>query len=868
MCRGCAGDGGLEQPGITDFLVDCPTPNVYLFELIVNDGIVASEPVFVRVRTVNSPPVANAGLDRHAATGETVRLDGSGSSDLDGDAITYLWTFVSRPVGSTAALSDARTAFPHFMVDVPGTYRIRLSVSDPVSSSATDTVIVSTVNTPPVANAGRDQHLPDSQNVQLDGSRSNDADEQLLQYSWSLVGRPPDSFSRPNDASLAKPFFFADVPGTYIAQLVVRDGLLSSAPDTVRITIGDIVPPVADAGLDQFTSPGVGVRLTAAGSTDSNGRELGFRWALVSRPPGSTSILFNVAAVRPTLVPDRPGEYIAQLVASDGLAISEPDSVIITATAVPGNIPPIADAGADQTTPVGIATVLDGTRSRDANGDPLTYHWTIAARPQGSTTQIQRDLPVTTLVPDIDGTYVVNLQVSDGFVTSTRDTVVVSTFNSDPVAFAQTASGQEEVAIGNPVPLDGSLSNDVDFDTLSFQWSLLVRPSSSFAEISDSTTATPAFVADVGGTYIVQLIVTSFNPFTSAFVQSQPVTVLVAAVPHVNAPPIADAGADQTVALGQLVQLDAVGSTDPDHDQLRYSWTLKAPPGSGAALNDRASKTPTFTADVDGVYTATLVVRDAQISSAPDVVVVTTAGIAVDPLTIDFGEQEVATTSDPRIITITSTGTGALSVFDVMVTSSAYQVIDNTCTTAAIPKSGVCTVRVVFTPGAGGSFPAELLITSNGAVTPQVVMLAGSGVRRVLTIDPTTLDFGAQDAGVPGAAQLVTVTSSGGGSVTLGTLTVTGDFTIANDSCSGVLLAASTSCTFEVVFTPAAEGARSGSVTIPSNAAASPHLVTLSGNGIVRALTISPLAIDFANVNRRSAVVDRLTRGTFVDRKH
>ena len=88
---------------------------------------------------------------------------------------------------------------------------------------------------------------------------------------------------------------------------------------------------------------------------------------------------------------------------------------------------------------------------------------------------------------------------------------------------------------------------------------------------------------------------------------------------------MADAGPDQTVATGALVQLDGSGSTDADLDPITsYAWTLSAKPtGSLAALNDSTLVNPTLTADAIGVYVLDLVVGDGTVTSAPDFVVIT-----------------------------------------------------------------------------------------------------------------------------------------------------------------------------------------------------------------------------------------------------
>src|SRR5262249_9423486 len=187
-----------------EFVVDAP--GVFLVQLTVSDGRAASRPAVVMVKTQNSAPIPNAGGDRTARVGETIRLDGSRSSDLDGDSLRYAWSFASRPIGSTAAFDDPRAVFPSVVADVPGAYRARLVVTDGQSASA-DTVVISTTNSAPVANAGRDLHVRAGEFVTLDGTRSFDPDGQLLQFAWTLIGRPPASGAALFDAAAIRPGF-------------------------------------------------------------------------------------------------------------------------------------------------------------------------------------------------------------------------------------------------------------------------------------------------------------------------------------------------------------------------------------------------------------------------------------------------------------------------------------------------------------------------------------------------------------------------------------------------------------------------------------------------------------------------------------
>ena len=93
---------------------------------------------------INIAPFANAGtLQSGVVQGSTVRLDGSASGDANGDTLTYQWSLVSKPAGSTTALSGATTASPSLIADAEGDYLLGLVVSDGVLSSPISLVKVS-----------------------------------------------------------------------------------------------------------------------------------------------------------------------------------------------------------------------------------------------------------------------------------------------------------------------------------------------------------------------------------------------------------------------------------------------------------------------------------------------------------------------------------------------------------------------------------------------------------------------------------------------------------------------------------------------------------------------------------------------------
>ena len=129
-----------------DHTIASITPDIagdYIISLIVQAGGIWSEPDYVTVTAEwFGPPIADAGPHRRAHLGDTVPLDGSGSYDPDGGALTdYLWAIDSAPPGSTAALSDPGIVNPTFTPDELGDYVFSLLVSKDggTSWSAPDT---------------------------------------------------------------------------------------------------------------------------------------------------------------------------------------------------------------------------------------------------------------------------------------------------------------------------------------------------------------------------------------------------------------------------------------------------------------------------------------------------------------------------------------------------------------------------------------------------------------------------------------------------------------------------------------------------------------------------------------------------------
>jgi hypothetical protein len=265
--------------------------------------------------------VANAGTNQNVVLGN-VTLDGSASSDANGDTLTYQWVLLAKPIGSAATLSSTTTAKPTFTADLLGVYVASLVVSDGKLSSEllTTTVSAAAANVAPVANAGPYQNMVVKTTATLNGTGSTDANTgDTLIYKWVMVSRPLASSATLSSDTASKPTFYADVVGDYVFSLQVNDGKLASNMSYVTVTAGAAnVAPVANAGSAQTVARGATVTLDGSGSTDANNDVLIYRWTLTARPPGSAASLSVSSLQKPTFVADVAGVYVATLVVNDG----------------------------------------------------------------------------------------------------------------------------------------------------------------------------------------------------------------------------------------------------------------------------------------------------------------------------------------------------------------------------------------------------------------------------------------------------------------------------------------------------------------------------------------------------------------------
>ena len=374
------------------------------------------------------------------------------------------------------------------------------------------------------------------------------------------------------------------------------------------------VAPVAKTGPIQNVSIGTLVTLDGSASTDANNQSLTYKWELTSKPAGSAASLSLSTTARPTFTADVAGSYVASLVVNDG----QLNSALVTANVVASgaNSAPVANTGISQSVVVGALVTMDGSGSTDANGDPLTFKWTLLGKPTGSTATLTNPTyPNPKFTADLPGNYIVSLVVNDGKVDSAQaaTTITASATNAAPVA---NAGVNQNVVLGTTVTLDGTASTDANNDPLTYRWVLLSKPTGSTAALSSATSAKTTLTADLAGSYVATLVVND-GKVDSA------ITTTAITASAANATPVANAGVNQNVLVSSVVSLDASASSDANGDALTYNWILiSKPTNSTASLSSSMVQKPTFSADLVGTYVASLIVNDGKVDSTPATVTI------------------------------------------------------------------------------------------------------------------------------------------------------------------------------------------------------------------------------------------------------
>jgi hypothetical protein len=221
--------------------------------------------------------------------------------------------------------------------------------------------------------------------------------------------------------------------------------------------------------------------------------------------------------------------------------------------------------------------------------------------------------------------------------------------------------------------------------------------------------------------------------------------------------------------------------------------------------------------------------------------------------TLSFGSVNDGSASAAQSVMVTNSGNATLAVGSVAVGGTNPSSFTMTSTCGATLGAGVsCAVAITFVPTAAGSLSATLSFADNAANSPQTVALSGIGVgvAPVVSLSASSLSFGSITLGGSSSTQTVTLSNAGNAALTISSIALAGtnQAGFTESTACGVSLAAASTCTITVGYSPDIAGPETASVVLTDSAANNPQSIALTGTGVgVAELTLSATSLSFGS---------------------
>ncbi len=568
---------GFKTP---DSIFRFSAPGIYTAVLTAIDNSHAensasNDRVFIRV---NSPPAADAGKNIHTNQ-KNVFLDGSASTDADGDPLIYTWDF-----GDGSPKGKGEKVFHTY--DKRGNYPVILTVDDRtgMSNSQAAASITVKIDDSPVADAGGDRIVCAGKAVLFDGSGSVDPEGGLMKYHWD--------FGDGTTAQGINPAKTYTKGGAYPVSLnVTDDSGLDGNSGTDQIVVKVIESPVADAGSDQRACAGAVVQFDGTKSKNPEGIISSFLWDFGDGITGG--------GPTPVHVYTKTGIYRVRLTVAgtrtdNTCSYTDDDEMTVTiqqSPVVEMIFPDITEMGKQVNFIAGqdIGRRTQDTERRTQESEADSIHQLTAIEWDFGDGIREKGKEVSHIFPK-SGNYIVTLTVTADSNTDCNKTSIQKkiTINAPPVAKA----GEDYfVGVNQTVIFNGSGSYDPDGAISSFTWD--------FGDGSSGTGIRVKHQYQTAGRYVVVLQVkdstelanNSANDNLVVTVNEAPAPVIGIQVEGKNlkfsgsSSALADLNQQEptqtiTVCPGEEIIFDGTGSFDTDGEIINYIWSL----GDGSPL--------------------------------------------------------------------------------------------------------------------------------------------------------------------------------------------------------------------------------------------------------------------------------------------
>lgn len=745
----------------------------YVFRLTATDNSGASAFDEIKVDVLpaaNQSPTANAGADKVITLPtNTINLTGSGN-DPDGSIASYLWSYVSGPAAPTITNGNKATVTLSNLA--AGVYIIGLTVTDNSGATGYDEVKVTVNNAPanqaPTANAGADKiiTLP-TNSIVLNGS-GTDPDGTIISYLWTKKSGPIATLTNENTKDLSLTDLVA---GSYVFTLRVTDDDNAFDDDDVSVNVLPAavnLSPVANAGGNKYlTLPTNSVTLNGVGA-DTDGTIVSYAWTQELGPATTMSGETTPNLDLSNLV---QGEYLFKFTVTDdkGASTSDFASVIVSS----GNLPPIVDAGQDQTLILPAnSTIINGTAS-DPDGSISTYLW---AKVSGPNVTTGGDNSATlTLTNLLEGTYVFSLTVTDDDGDFSVDEVTITVLPASTNQIPVVNAGNDQIIFlpTNSTIIAGS-ATDPDGTITSYLWTKTSGPAVTLINEDTPTLTVTGFTE---GVYVFRLTATD-NGGAPVFDEMKVTVNSVAA----NQPPIVNAGPNQIVQLPTSTATLSGSAVDNDGSIASYQWTKIS--GPTCTLQNATTANLTVTALLEGTYVFRLTATDNGGATG-----FAEARIIVFPSTVNQAPIADAGQNQTLILPINSTSlVGAAFDPDGTIITYAWTKVSGPASSSIVNPSsqvtalnslvqGTYVFRLTVTDNSGTSGSDEVTITVNDGVTNNAPV-ADAGGNQTITLPTNSIILFGSGSDSDGSITSYSWTKVSGGGASLAnnttpTLTVT-----------------------------------------------------------------------------------------------
>jgi hypothetical protein len=766
------------------------------FRLTVTDdfGDTDTDTVRIGVLEDGSPTAVARFSPDPVVLGQTATLSGEGSSDPEGQTLSYSWVQEDGSGNALATddvdyveLTGATTRDATFTVparEFASTLYFRLTVADGAATPQDDSQLVTievAANLPPEAAASASPSPAGAgQTVTLSSEGTTDPEDDTLTYLWEQVddlGDPVtsgDTFVTLSDATAASPTLTAPgltVASTLYFRLTVTDqyGAFDIAP-VVTLEVAANEAPVVDAsGSPNPADPGDEVTLSAGATDPEDAAPLTFAWTQTG--PGGDPLgvddpvvtLSDDTAAEPTFTaPGRLDAYTLyfEVVVTDEFGADTTDTVSVAVNA--NRAPTVTGSASPNPSPAGATVTLtaDGT---DADGDDITYAWVqvdeLGDPVSGDdlvTLSATDTAEVTFQAPDrlTESILRFRVTVSDPYA-ATGTTTVVATITPNRLPTIEGSASPSDPQAGATVTLNGT-ATDPEGRDMTYQWTQVDGSGDPVVDgvtITDATTLAATFEApgyDDPTDLFFELSVTDDT--------GVPVTTTVTVNVQANEAPVASISGSAAIAPpGAEVMLDGTNSSDPEGDPIAaYAWSQTS--GTEVTIVDPTAAMTSIITPVTsgGLVIIELVVTDRwgkQSSGA-------TLAVALQPNNNPFADAGETDTGRLPGETITLDGSGSMDADGHEISFLWTQLSGPDAT-----LSDNTAEQPTFVPLVGGDYLFELIVADQfgGISNPAYVLVkvnanrnpvvdAGADQSDVVAATVATLSGTVSDPDVEGGA--------------------------------------------------------------------------------------------------------------------